>query len=104
VEVVEADIFCVAGGDAQGLNDEAGAGWFERAFHESIDYVHDRELDGFAIFEQGHGVEAHVYPLWNAFDYTGVEVAEELAAQGGRSALLSGDFDVGAVTYVGTSG
>ena len=50
VAVVEADVFCVPRGDAQGLNDEPSAGWVERAFYQSIDYVHDRELDGFAVF------------------------------------------------------
>jgi hypothetical protein len=83
VDVVEADIFCVAGGDAQGLDDEPGAGWVERAFHQAIDYVHNRKLDGFAIFKQGHGVEAHVDALLHAFDYAGVEIAKEFAAQGG---------------------
>jgi hypothetical protein len=42
-------------------------------------------------------VELHVDALLHA----GVEVTEELTAQGGRSALLSGDFDVGALTNVG---
>jgi hypothetical protein len=54
-----------------------------------------RELDGFAIFEQGHGIE-HVDALLNAFDHAGMEITKELAAQGGRSAALSGDLDVGA--------
>jgi hypothetical protein len=101
VRSVEADVFCVPGGDAQGLNDETGAGGVERAFHQAIDYVHDRKLDGFAVFEQGHGVEAHVYALLHAFDYAGMEIAKEFAAQGGRSALLSGDFDVSALANVG---
>jgi hypothetical protein len=63
--------------------------------------VHDRKLDGLAVFEQGHGVELHVDALLHAFDHAGVEVREELTAQGGRSALLSGDFDVGALTKLG---
>jgi hypothetical protein len=65
------------------LNDEAGAGWVERAFHQAVDDVHDGKLDGFAIFEQGHGVEAHVDALLHALDDAGMEVTEELAAQGG---------------------
>jgi hypothetical protein len=101
---VEADVFCVPRGDAQGLIDEPGAGWIERAFDQSVDYVHDRKLDGLAIFEQGHGVKSHVHTLLHAFDDAGMEVTEELAAQGGRSAALSGDFDVGAITNVGMSG
>ena len=101
---VEADVFCVPGGDAQGLNDETGAGGVERAFHQAIDYVHDRKLDGFAVFEQGHGVQLHVDTLLHAFDDAGVEVTEELTAQGGRTAALSGDFDVSAITNVGTGG
>ena len=55
----------------------------ERAFEQSVDYVHERKLDALAIFEQGHGVELHVDALLHAFDYASVEVAEELAAQGG---------------------
>ena len=98
---VEADIFCIPGGDAQGLNDQPGAGGVERAFDQPVDYVHDRKLDGLAVFEQGHGVELHVDALLHAFDDAGVKVAEELAAEGGRSAALSGDFDVSAITNVG---
>ncbi len=55
-------------------------------------------LDGLAVFEQGHGVELHVDALLHAFDHASVEVREELTAQGGRSALLSAGFDVGALT------
>jgi hypothetical protein len=39
--------------------------------------------------------------MLHAFDHAAVEVREELTAQGGRSALLSADFDVGALTNVG---
>jgi hypothetical protein len=73
-------------------------------FQQSIDHVHDRKLDGLAIFEQGHGVQLHIDALLHAFDHAGVEIAEELAAKGGGAALLSGDFDVGAVADVGTFG
>jgi len=102
--VVEADVFGVAGGDAQGLDDQLCAGWFERAFDQAIDYVHERKLDALAIFEQGHGMELHVHALLHAFDYAGVKVTEELAAQGGGAALLSGDFDVSALADVGMPG
>jgi hypothetical protein len=83
VDVIEADIFGVAGGDAQSLNDEPGADGFERAFDQSIDHVHERKLNGLAILEQGHRMELHVDALLHAFDDAGVEVAEELTAQGG---------------------
>jgi len=49
-------------------------------------------------------VETHVDALLHTFDDAGVEIAEELAAQGGGAAALSGDFDVGAVANVGTFG
>jgi hypothetical protein len=49
-------------------------------------------------------MELHVNTLLHAFDDAGVEVAEEFAAQGGRTAALTGDFDVSAVTNVGTGG
>jgi len=101
MHVVETNVFCVPCGDAQGLDDQPGAGWVESAFQQAVDYVHDRKLDGLAVFEQGHGVQLHVDALLDAFDDTGVEIAEELAAQGGRSAALSGDFDVSAITNVG---
>ena len=101
---VEADILRIPRGYAQGLDDQSGAGWVERAFDQAIDYVHDRKLDGFAIFEQGHGVELHIDALLHAFDDAGVEIAEELAAQGWGTAALSGDFDVGAITDVGMFG
>jgi hypothetical protein len=65
------------------LNDQPGAGRVEGAFHQAVDYVHDRKLDGLAIFQQGHGIEAHVDALLYAFDYAGMEIAEELTAQGG---------------------
>ncbi len=98
---LEADILCISRGDAQGLNDEPGAGWVERAFQQAIDDVHEGKLDGLGILEQGHGVELHVDALLHAFDDAGMEVTEELAAQGGGTAALSGDLDVGAVTNVG---
>jgi hypothetical protein len=101
---VEADILRVSRGYAQGLNDKAGAGWVEGAFDQAVDYVHDRKLDGLAVFEQGHRVELHIDALLHAFDHAGVEIAEEFAAEGGRTAALSGDFDVGASTDVGMSG
>ena len=41
-------------------------------------------------------MEAHVDALLHALDYAGVKITEELAAQGGRAAALSGGFDVGA--------
>jgi hypothetical protein len=46
-------------------------------------------------------MKLHVDALLHAFDDAGVEIAEELAAEGGRSAALSGDFDVSAITNVG---
>ena len=104
VTLVEADVVCISGGNPQGLKDQSGAGKVERAFDQSIDYVHERKLDGFMILKQCHGVEAHIDALLHAFDGAGVEVTEKLAAQGGRSASLSRDFDVGAVTNVGMRG
>jgi hypothetical protein len=101
---VEADVLGVSGGYAQGLDDEAGADRLERAFYQAVDYVHERELDGFAVFEQGHGMELHIDAQLHAFDDAGVEIAEKFAAQSGGAALLSGDFDVGAVADVGTFG
>src|SRR5580704_16473350 len=98
MHIVEADVLCVPGGYAQGLDDQAGADGFEGAFEQAIDYVHDRKLDGLAIFKQGHGMELHIDALLHAFDHAGVEIAKELAAQGGRAAALSGDFDMGAST------
>jgi hypothetical protein len=53
MDVVEADVFCVPRGEPQGLNDKPGAGWVERAFDQSVDYVQDRKLDELAVFEQG---------------------------------------------------
>jgi hypothetical protein len=73
----------------------------QACFDQPVDYVHDRMLAGLAVFEQGHGVELHVDALLHAFEHAGVEVTEEFTAQGGPSALLSGDFDVGALTNVG---
>ena len=102
--LVEADVLRVSCGDAQGLNDQPGAGCIERAFQQAVDYVHERKLDGLAVFQQGHGVEAHIDALLHAFDDAGVKVTEELAAQGGRAAALSGDFDVSAIANVGTGG
>ena len=49
-------------------------------------------------------MELHVDALLHGFDDAGVEITEEFAAQGGGAALLSGDFDVGAVADVGTFG
>jgi hypothetical protein len=49
-------------------------------------------------------VQLHIYALLHAFDDAGVEIAEEFAAEGGRTAALSGDFDVGASANVGMSG
>jgi hypothetical protein len=44
--------------------------------------VHDRELDGFAIFEQGHGIELHVDALLNAFDHGGMEIKNSPRGEG----------------------
>jgi hypothetical protein len=71
MDVVEADVFCVPRGDPQGLNDKPGAGWVERAFDQSVDYAHDRKLDGLAVFEPGHGAELHAAALLHAFDDAG---------------------------------
>jgi hypothetical protein len=49
-------------------------------------------------------MELHIDALLHAFDDAGMEIAEELAAQGGRAAALSGDFDVSAITDVGMWG
>jgi hypothetical protein len=49
-------------------------------------------------------MELHIDAQLHAFDDAGVEIAEKFAAQSGGAALLSGDFDVGAVADVGTFG
>jgi hypothetical protein len=46
----------------------------------------------------------HIDALLDTFNDAGVEIAEELAAQGWRTAALSGDFDVSAMANVGIGG
>ena len=97
---VEVDVAGISYGDVEGFENDVGTLVVEGAFEDGVDGVHDRGLDGFGIFDQGDGVDLGVDAGLHSFDHAGVEVAEVFLLEGGGTAAVSGDLDVGATTNV----
>ena len=97
---VEVDVAGISHGDVQGFEDDIGALVVDGAFEDGIDHVHDGGLNGFGVFDQGHGVDLRIDASLHALDHAGVEVAKVLLLERGGTAAMSGDLDVGAATDV----
>jgi hypothetical protein len=98
--VLEAGAAGVEEGEVEGAQDEGGAAVIVRTLGDAIEDLHEGVLEVFGTFEHGGGIEAGVDAAGDAFDEVGVEVAEELAAEGGRAAGAAINFDVGAAGCV----
>jgi hypothetical protein len=92
-EVFVAGIFY---GDVQGAEHQRGALQLDGVAHESVEDFHERDLDGFAVFDERDGVKACLRRGANAAMHALVVVAEFLLAESGRAATDSGDFDMSA--------
>lgn len=75
------EAFHVGGGDLQAVEHDGGAAEVDLVVLESAEDLHDGELDGGGIFEEGEGVVLAGGGL--------VEVAVEASAAGGRVAGLA---------------
>ncbi len=89
----------VAGGELQGVEEEAGAAGVEGGLGEAVDDLADGELDGGAVL--GHG-EGEGFGVRGAGEVGRgavglVEVAEVLGAQAGGVAAAAGGVDVAAL-------
>ena len=101
---VEVEVAGISYRDVEGFEDEVGALVVHRAFEDGVDGVHDGGLDGFGAFDQGDGVDLGVDAGLHSFDHAGVEVAEVFLFEGGGTAAVAGDLDVGAATELGCRG
>jgi hypothetical protein len=97
---VKTDTARVDDGDMDGAEQGIGAAEVEFAGDKLVVDSHEGVLDVFGTFEHGGGVEAGVDASADAFDEVGMEVAEELSAEGGRAAAAAVNFDVGAAGRV----
>ena len=98
---VEIDVAGISYGDVEGFEDDGGALVVDGAFEDSVDHVHDGGLGGFGVFDEGDGSDLGVDARLHALDHAGVEVAEIFLLEGGGTAAVSSDLDVGAATNIG---
>src|SRR5439155_18339479 len=107
---LEVRVLQVGGGDLQAVEEEAGGLLFDLAFAQELNDLHDRELDGVGIFEDGEGdtcsypsgagridEELALVPLL-------VEEVEAVILQGGGAALGAVDFQVAAARDIQAEG
>ena len=92
--VAEAGAARVADGGVEGAENKLAALHVDGAAKEAVDDLHDRDLDGFLVFEQGDVADARIA------EHAVVEVAISLSAKSGRAAADSGDLDVSASANV----
>ena len=95
----ELDAADVADGSVEGAEDEFGALDFDSAAKQSIDDLHEGDLDGFLVLEEGGVMDTRVWTFDGA-EHALVEIAELFSAESGGAAADSGDLDVGAVFRV----
>jgi len=93
---VETDAAGVADGNAERADDQVGALGVDLVAHYGVDGFHQGHLDGFLVFDEGHGMNARFRRRGDAVDHALVEVAKYLAAKSGRSTRVSSGLDVGA--------
>jgi hypothetical protein len=93
---VEFDAADVADGGVEGAEDEFSALQFDGAADQAVDDLHEGDLDGFLVFQQGRVMDARVRDFDGA-EHALVEVTELLSAESGGAATDSGDLDVGAI-------
>ena len=98
--VLEAGAAGVEEGEVEGAQDEGGAAVIVLTFGDAIEDLHEGVLEVFGTLEHGGGIEAGVDAAGEALDKVGVEVAEELAAEGGGAAAASVNLDVSAAGRV----
>jgi hypothetical protein len=96
----EVDVAGISYRDVEGFEDEGGALVVDGAFEHAVDHVHDGGLDGFGVFDQGDRMDLRVDASLHTLDHASVEVAEVFLLEGGGTAAVSGDLDVGAATNV----
>jgi hypothetical protein len=63
-----------------------GTAEIDSVANQGIDDFHERGLDAFLVFDEGDGVKARLGGSTHAADHALMEVAENFAAEGGRSA------------------
>ena len=91
----------VAGGDRQGVEDEAGAAWIEFIPGQALDDLADGGLDGGAVFGQGQiegGLEAFAFAqVFHRASGLVVIIAEIFQFQGSGAAAMAVGEDVAAL-------
>jgi hypothetical protein len=97
---VEVDVAGISYRDVEGFKDKGGALVVDGAFEHGVDHVHERGLDGLGAFDQGNGMDLRVDSTLHTLDHASVEVAEVFLLEGGGTAAVSGDLNVGAATNV----
>jgi hypothetical protein len=96
IERSEVGIAAVEDGEVESAEEEAGAAVIVDAASDAVEHLHEGDLDVFGGFEHGGEVEAAIHAAADALDEVGMEVAEELAAEGGRATTVTGGLDMGA--------
>jgi len=95
----ELDAADIADGGVEGAEDEFGALDFDGAAKQSVDDLHEGDLDGFLVLEEGGVMDTRAWTSDGA-EHALVEIAELLSAESGGAAADSRDLDVGAVFRV----
>lgn len=93
---VEMDMRRIFHGNVKSAEDKLGAAEIDGVADQGVDDLHKRGLDACLVLDEGDGVQARLGGSTHAADHALMEVAEDFAAQGGRTARNSGDLDVGA--------
>ena len=95
----------VGAGGLQGVEDEAGALGVEGAAEQGVGDLHEGQLNGGGVFEQGQrqrvlvGIGGVLFGAHLASDVGEVKETIVASAQGGRTAEVSVAFDVFTVTH-----
>jgi len=92
---VEVDAADVADGGVEGAEDEFGTLEFDGAAEQGVDDLHEGDLDGGLVLEEGGVTDAGVGNADGA-EHALVEVAELLSAESRGVAADSGDLDMSA--------
>jgi len=93
--VIETRAAGIADGEIEHFESEVSASDVNTSGQGAREQAHERELNRLFALEMGDGFGT-VNAAVDSSHETSVEVAEVLAAQGGRAAAVTGDQDVGA--------